>query len=181
MKRTITEWNIACYTHTHTHTFDIFSRVILHADWSSSLLQYLASLGIQSLVQQGATQGKTAHKLMDALKDTDILHWKHSLSELIEISLAQTTSIWRMYGKRWESSAGRRSPDTPSVLLCTEGGRLVTTRLLLSHRTSALWNTLTMSQKSLYSALRDSSPQILQLFNRMPQYLKWNHPDLESF
>lgn len=153
----------------------ILSRVILHADWPSSLLQYLASLGIQSLVQQGATQGKTAHKLMDALKDTDILHWKHSLSELIEISLAQTTSIWRMYGKRWESSAGRRSPDTPSVLFCTEGGRLVTTR------TSALWNTLTMSQKSLYGALRDSSPQILQLFNRMPQYLKWNHPDLESF
>ncbi|XP_037536636.1 anaphase-promoting complex subunit 5 [Nematolebias whitei] len=62
-------------------------------------LPYLASLGIQSLVQQGATQGKTAHKLMDALKDTDILHWKQSLSELIEISLAQTTSIWRMYGK----------------------------------------------------------------------------------
>lgn len=63
-------------------------------------LPYLASLGIQSLVQQGATQGKTAHKLMDALKDTAILHWKrHSLSELIEISLAQTTSIWRMYGK----------------------------------------------------------------------------------
>lgn len=62
-------------------------------------LPYLASLGIQSLVQQGATQGKTAHKLMNALKDTDILHWKHSLSELIEISLAQTTSIWRMYGK----------------------------------------------------------------------------------
>lgn len=159
----------------------ILSRVILHADWPSSLLQYLASLGIQSLVQQGATQGKTAHKLMDALKDTDILHWKHSLSELIEISLAQTTSIWRMYGKRWESSAGRRSPDTPSVLFCTEGGRLVTTRLLLSHRTSALWNTLTMSQKSSYGALRDNSPQILQLFNRMPQYLKWNHPDLESF
>uniref|UniRef100_A0A4W6F5G9 Anaphase-promoting complex subunit 5 n=1 Tax=Lates calcarifer TaxID=8187 RepID=A0A4W6F5G9_LATCA len=62
-------------------------------------LPYLASLGIQSLVQQGATQGKTAHKLINALKDTDILHWKHSLSELIEISLAQTTSIWRMYGK----------------------------------------------------------------------------------
>ncbi|XP_077570870.1 anaphase-promoting complex subunit 5 isoform X2 [Stigmatopora nigra] len=62
-------------------------------------LPYLASLGIQSLVQQGTKQGKTAHKLMDALKDTDILHWKHSLSELIEISLAQTTSIWRMYGK----------------------------------------------------------------------------------
>uniref|UniRef100_H3D1N9 Anaphase-promoting complex subunit 5 n=1 Tax=Tetraodon nigroviridis TaxID=99883 RepID=H3D1N9_TETNG len=62
-------------------------------------LPYLASLGVQSRVQQGATQGKVAHKLMDALKDTDILHWKHSLSELIEISLAQTTSIWRMYGK----------------------------------------------------------------------------------
>lgn len=81
-------------------------------DRSSSLLQYLASLGIQSLVQQGATQGKTAHKLMDALKDTDILHWKHSLSELIEISLAQTTSIWRMYGKRSDSSGS-------SVLLLT--------------------------------------------------------------
>ncbi|CAG02518.1 unnamed protein product, partial [Tetraodon nigroviridis] len=65
----------------------------------SARLQYLASLGVQSRVQQGATQGKVAHKLMDALKDTDILHWKHSLSELIEISLAQTTSIWRMYGK----------------------------------------------------------------------------------
>lgn len=62
-------------------------------------LPYLASLGIQSLVQQGAVHGTTAHMLMDALKDTDILHWKHSLSELIEISLAQTTSIWRMYGK----------------------------------------------------------------------------------
>lgn len=69
-------------------------------DTFSALLQYLASLGIQALVQQGATQGKVAHKLMDALKDTDILHWKHSLSELIEISLAQSTSIWRMYGKR---------------------------------------------------------------------------------
>lgn len=45
-------------------------------------------------------QAKAAHKLMDALKDTDILHWKHSLSELIEISLAQTTSVWRMFGKR---------------------------------------------------------------------------------
>uniref|UniRef100_A0A674D2I7 Uncharacterized protein n=1 Tax=Salmo trutta TaxID=8032 RepID=A0A674D2I7_SALTR len=50
--------------------------------------QYLAYLGIQSLVQQGAIQGKTAHELMD-----------HSLSELIDISLAQTTSIWMMYGK----------------------------------------------------------------------------------
>ncbi|XP_034025588.1 anaphase-promoting complex subunit 5 isoform X2 [Thalassophryne amazonica] len=62
-------------------------------------LPYLASLGIQSLVRQGSTQGKTAHKLMDALKDTGVLDWKHSLSELIEINLAQTTSIWRMYGK----------------------------------------------------------------------------------
>lgn len=62
-------------------------------------LPYLGTLDIQSLVQQGAMQGKAAHKLMDALKDTEILHWKHSLSELIEISLAQTTSIWRMYGK----------------------------------------------------------------------------------
>lgn len=70
------------------------------SDLFSSPLQYLGSLDIQSLVQQGAMQGKAAHKLMDALKDTEILHWKHSLSELIEISLAQTTSIWRMYGKR---------------------------------------------------------------------------------
>lgn len=50
-----------------------------------------------------------AHKLMDALKDTDILHWKHSLSELIEISLAQTTSIWRMYGKRSDGRARARA------------------------------------------------------------------------
>lgn len=50
-----------------------------------------------------------AHKLMDALKDTDILHWKHSLSELIEISLAQTTSIWRMYGKRSDGRARTRA------------------------------------------------------------------------
>ncbi|XP_068167896.1 anaphase-promoting complex subunit 5 [Antennarius striatus] len=62
-------------------------------------LPYLASLGVQSLVQQGATRGRTAHQLLDALKDTDVLHWKHSLSELIEISLAQTTSMWRLYGK----------------------------------------------------------------------------------
>ncbi len=64
------------------------------------VLQYLASLGIQSLVQQGAKQGMPANKLLDALRGTDIMHWKQSLSELIEISLAQTTSIWRMYGKR---------------------------------------------------------------------------------
>lgn len=62
-------------------------------------LPYLASLGIQSLVQQGAVGGKTANKLMDALKDTDLLHWKHSLSELIDISIAQKTAIWRMCGK----------------------------------------------------------------------------------
>ncbi|MGH0149515.1 UNVERIFIED_CONTAM: hypothetical protein FKN15_035012 [Acipenser sinensis] len=62
-------------------------------------LPYLASLGIQSLVQQGVVGGKTANKLMDALKDTDLLHWKHSLSELIDISIAQKTAIWRMCGK----------------------------------------------------------------------------------
>lgn len=63
--------------------------------------QYLASLGIQSLVQQRAFAGKTANKLMDALKDSDLLHWKHSLSELIDISIAQKTAIWRLYGRRW--------------------------------------------------------------------------------
>uniref|UniRef100_A0AAR2LFX6 Anaphase-promoting complex subunit 5 n=1 Tax=Pygocentrus nattereri TaxID=42514 RepID=A0AAR2LFX6_PYGNA len=59
-------------------------------------LPYLASLGIQSLVQQGALQGMPANKLLDALRGTDIMHWKQSLSELIDISLAQTASIWRM-------------------------------------------------------------------------------------
>ncbi|XP_069611519.1 anaphase-promoting complex subunit 5 [Ranitomeya imitator] len=62
-------------------------------------LPYLASLGIQSLVQQRAFAGKTADKLMDALKDSDLLHWKHSLSELIDISTAQKTAIWRLYGQ----------------------------------------------------------------------------------
>ncbi|XP_030075751.1 anaphase-promoting complex subunit 5 isoform X1 [Microcaecilia unicolor] len=62
-------------------------------------LPYLASLGIQSLVQQRAFAGKTANKLMDALKDLDLLHWKHSLSELIGISIAQKTAIWRLYGQ----------------------------------------------------------------------------------
>ncbi|KAM4709895.1 anaphase-promoting complex subunit 5 isoform 2-T2 [Discoglossus pictus] len=62
-------------------------------------LPYLASLGIQSLVQQRALAGKTASKLMDALKDSDLLHWKHSLSELIDISIAQKTAIWRLYGQ----------------------------------------------------------------------------------
>nr|KAF6403027.1 anaphase promoting complex subunit 5 [Molossus molossus] len=36
---------------------------------------------------------------MDALKDSDLLHWKHSLSELIDISIAQKTAIWRLYGR----------------------------------------------------------------------------------
>ncbi|XP_070619321.1 anaphase-promoting complex subunit 5 [Erythrolamprus reginae] len=62
-------------------------------------LPYLASLGIQSLVQQRALAGKRANKLMDALKDSDLLHWKHSLSELIDISIAQKTAIWRLYGR----------------------------------------------------------------------------------
>uniref|UniRef100_A0ACB8G0N7 Anaphase-promoting complex subunit 5 n=1 Tax=Sphaerodactylus townsendi TaxID=933632 RepID=A0ACB8G0N7_9SAUR len=60
---------------------------------------YLASLGIQSLVQQRAFAGKTASNLMDALKVSDLLHWKHSLSELIDISIAQKTAIWRLYGR----------------------------------------------------------------------------------
>lgn len=63
--------------------------------------QYLASLGIQSLVQRRAFAGKAANKLMDALKDSDLLHWKHSLSELIDISIAQKTAIWRLYGRRY--------------------------------------------------------------------------------
>uniref|UniRef100_A0A4W4DQM4 Anaphase-promoting complex subunit 5 n=1 Tax=Electrophorus electricus TaxID=8005 RepID=A0A4W4DQM4_ELEEL len=62
-------------------------------------LPYLASLGVQSLVQQGATQGIPANRLLDALRGTDVVHWKQSLSELVEISLAQTASIWRLYGK----------------------------------------------------------------------------------
>ncbi|XP_043925702.1 anaphase-promoting complex subunit 5 [Protopterus annectens] len=62
-------------------------------------LPYLASLGIQSLVQQRAYSGKTANKLMEALKDSDMLHWKHSLSELIDISIAQKTAIWGMFGQ----------------------------------------------------------------------------------
>ncbi|XP_036352294.2 anaphase-promoting complex subunit 5 isoform X2 [Ochotona princeps] len=46
-----------------------------------------------------AFAGKTANKLMDALKASDLLHWKHSLSELIDISIAQKTAIWRLYGR----------------------------------------------------------------------------------
>uniref|UniRef100_A0A8C5LPB1 Anaphase-promoting complex subunit 5 n=1 Tax=Leptobrachium leishanense TaxID=445787 RepID=A0A8C5LPB1_9ANUR len=60
---------------------------------------YLVSLGIQSLVQQRAFVGKNSNRLMEALKDSDLLHWKHSLSELIDISSAQKTAIWRMYGQ----------------------------------------------------------------------------------
>ena len=36
---------------------------------------------------------------MDALKDSDLLHWKHSLLELIYIHIAQKTDIWRLYGR----------------------------------------------------------------------------------
>ncbi|XP_075290847.1 anaphase-promoting complex subunit 5 isoform X1 [Opisthocomus hoazin] len=77
------------------------SCVLLEHSVNKSLhfgLPYLASLGIQSLVQQRAFAGKAASKLMDALKDSDLLHWKHSLSELIDISIAQKTAIWRLYG-----------------------------------------------------------------------------------
>ena len=35
---------------------------------------------------------------MDALKDSDLLHWKHSLLELIDIHIAQKADIWRPYG-----------------------------------------------------------------------------------
>ncbi|OWK54895.1 Anaphase-promoting complex subunit 5 [Lonchura striata] len=78
------------------------SCVLLEHSVNKSLhfgLPYLASLGIQSLVQQRAFAGKAANKLMDALKDSDLLHWKHSLSELIDISIAQKTAIWRLYGR----------------------------------------------------------------------------------
>ncbi|XP_067861916.1 anaphase-promoting complex subunit 5 isoform X1 [Heptranchias perlo] len=62
-------------------------------------LPYLASLGIQSLVQQRAFSGRSANKLIDAMKDSDMLHWKHGLSELIDVSIAQKTAIWKMYGQ----------------------------------------------------------------------------------
>ncbi|XP_005145196.1 anaphase-promoting complex subunit 5 [Melopsittacus undulatus] len=78
------------------------SCVLLEHSVNKSLhfgLPYLASLGIQSLVQQRAFAGKAANKLMDALKDSDLLHWKHSLSELIDISIAQKTALWRLYGR----------------------------------------------------------------------------------
>lgn len=48
---------------------------------------------------------------MDALKDSDLLHWKHSLSELIDISIAQKTAIWRLYGRRWVSGHAARATE----------------------------------------------------------------------
>ncbi|XP_046728203.1 anaphase-promoting complex subunit 5 [Silurus meridionalis] len=62
-------------------------------------LTYLACLGVQSLVQRGALQGFSAPQLLDAQRQTAVLLWKHSLNELIEISLAQSSSLWIMYGK----------------------------------------------------------------------------------
>ncbi|PIO38750.1 hypothetical protein AB205_0167090, partial [Aquarana catesbeiana] len=82
---------------------------------------YLASLGIQSLVQQRAIAGKTADKLMDALKDSDLLHWKHSLSDLIDISLAQKTAIWRLYGQSLDAvnvSVQQNNTEPFAVVLC---------------------------------------------------------------
>lgn len=49
--------------------------------------------------EHGGIAGKKANRLMDALKDSDLLHWKHSLSELIDIRIAQKTAIWRLYGR----------------------------------------------------------------------------------
>ncbi|KAF4070306.1 hypothetical protein AMELA_G00283960 [Ameiurus melas] len=62
-------------------------------------LTYLACLGVQSLIQLGALQGCSAAELLDAQHETAILLWKHSLNELIEISLAQSASMWSKYGK----------------------------------------------------------------------------------
>ncbi|XP_062855540.1 anaphase-promoting complex subunit 5 [Trichomycterus rosablanca] len=62
-------------------------------------LPYLACLGVQSLVQREALQGVSAPQLLDAQRRTSVLLWKQSLNELIEISLAQTASLWKMYGK----------------------------------------------------------------------------------
>lgn len=176
MKRTITDWNIACYTHTHTH-------LIFHLMSSSTLIDPPLCCSTWPLWAFSLWSSRGRHR---ARQPTNWwTPWRTRTSctgSTVCRSWSRSASLRRRpsggctaRGESLQPAAGRRSPDTPSVLLCTEGGRLVTTR------TSALWNTLTMSQKSLYSALRDSSPQILQLFNRMPQYLKWNHPDLESF
>ncbi|TTQ39609.1 putative glutathione peroxidase 8 [Bagarius yarrelli] len=48
---------------------------------------------------RGALQGFSAPQLLDAQRQTTVLLWKHSLNELIEISLAQSASLWSMYGK----------------------------------------------------------------------------------
>lgn len=59
---------------------------------------------------------------MDALKDSDLLHWKHSLSELIDISIAQKAAIWRLYGRRYavecqcsQGSSCRNAHNLPTV------------------------------------------------------------------
>lgn len=54
---------------------------------------------------------------MDALKDSDLLHWKHSLSELIDISIAQKTAIWRLYGRRYLLCLG--TPGLAAALVST--------------------------------------------------------------
>uniref|UniRef100_G1PV86 Anaphase-promoting complex subunit 5 n=1 Tax=Myotis lucifugus TaxID=59463 RepID=G1PV86_MYOLU len=63
------------------------------------LLEHSVKKAVHFGLPQRAFAGKTANKLMDALKDSDLLHWKHSLSELIDISIAQKTAIWRLYGR----------------------------------------------------------------------------------
>lgn len=59
---------------------------------------------------------------MDALKDSDLLHWKHSLSELIDISIAQKTAIWRLYGRRCVFKPAIRASRT-QVLLQMSGSQ----------------------------------------------------------
>nr|XP_009943801.1 PREDICTED: anaphase-promoting complex subunit 5 isoform X2 [Opisthocomus hoazin] len=65
---------------------------------SCVLLEHSVNKSLHFGLPQRAFAGKAASKLMDALKDSDLLHWKHSLSELIDISIAQKTAIWRLYG-----------------------------------------------------------------------------------
>ena len=59
---------------------------------------------------------------MDALKDSDLLHWKHSLSKLIDISIAQKTAIWRLYGRRCVFKPAIRAART-QVLLQMSGSQ----------------------------------------------------------
>ncbi|XP_009699304.1 PREDICTED: anaphase-promoting complex subunit 5 isoform X1 [Cariama cristata] len=66
---------------------------------SCVLLEHSVNKSLHFGLPQRAFAGKAANKLMDALKDSDLLHWKHSLSELIDISIAQKTAIWRLYGR----------------------------------------------------------------------------------